>query len=98
MVGGHRVLDQPGPLVFPAKRVQRPVDRGQERGAVVVREHEAVSRAERRIEIRHAVLQTTGGPHNGDRAVPKAVKLVEARRLVARRHQEGVGARLDLVR
>ena len=66
--------------------------------AVVRVEQEAGALAGRGFHCVHRVGQPAGATHDRHRAVAQAVHLVQAARLVARRHEEHVGAGLDPVR
>src|ERR1041385_7951994 len=74
------------------------LDRRKKRLAGIVRELKAVTVPRQRVEIFDRVVEAAGRAHNRNRAVFEAVNLIEPARLIARRHQEHIGARFDLVR
>ena len=85
------------PLVVVAVGRECGLDRPAQAGGVVVFEDETGAGAGARVPGLHGVGEPAGAVHDGHRAVAQAVELVEAAGLVARRHEEHVGARLDQV-
>ena len=59
--------------------------------------HETGSRAGALVVVLHGINQATGGAHDGQGSVALAVHLAQPARLVARRHEQKVTARLDPV-
>ena len=50
------------------------------------------------IVILHGIFQAANGAHDGNRAIFQTEHLIEAARLVERRHQEQIGAGFNLMR
>ena len=72
-------------------------DRREQRLARVVGELEARALAGARIPRLDGVIKTAGRPHDRNGPVFQAVNLVQSAGLVARRHQEHIRARFNLV-
>src|ERR1017187_10016452 len=87
----------PVQLRFRVKR-QRLADGFGQRGGRKVGELDVVGVLRILDDVNHRVIQTSGGAHNGNRAVTKAVHLVQPARLESGRQEKEIAARLDAMR
>src|SRR5260370_9520162 len=78
--------------------MQRLPNRKQQRLTGILAELESSARAVLQIELLDAVVQSAAASHALHPTILHTVHLIQPRRLVARRHQEHMGAGLDLVR
>src|SRR5258708_4481753 len=79
-------------------RRERPADDVIESAGREILEGEARARTGAFVVLDDRVGEPAGRPHDGERAVAKAVELIQAARLEPRRHEEEIRSRLDAVR
>src|SRR5271156_2055928 len=95
---GHAVLLQRLPRLWITLQFQGGTQRVQQRPPVIRLELKSSPMMRFRVIVLHRIVQTACGPHHRHRTIAQAVYLVQAARLVSRRHQEDVRSRLNLVR
>ena len=97
VVGAERVAHQLFPDRFFLEITQAALDREEQLVGVEVREGQAVAGPDVLFKIRDGVLEAADLADDGHRAVFHGDHLAQAAGLVARRHEEQVGAGVDLV-
>src|SRR5207253_11015480 len=94
----HSIPDQRVPLWLLRKHAESSIDSYPQGRAIVGAKQKTSPSLRHGVKLLNAVLKTSGGPHNRDRAVLETVDLIQPAGFIARGHQEHVSPRFDSVR
>src|SRR6266436_281755 len=98
VVGGHSVTPYLCPNIGLSIKVNRFAYFFKHSGSCIGSELETIALISHYIIVLNCVIKPAGGPDDWNRTIAHAVHLVQATRLVQRRHDENISSGFDLVR